>query len=115
MQPIPVFLPGESHGQKSLTGYNPRGCKELDTIEGSCRTFVPENDSNDYCSDWCPYKGRKLDTHTHTCREEGRVRMEADLRDASASQGMPGATHSQETGRGEKESSWSLWRTLLTP
>ena len=26
-QPIPVFLPGESHGQRSLVGYSPRGCK----------------------------------------------------------------------------------------
>ena len=30
-QPTPVFLPGESHGQRSLTGYSPWGCKELDT------------------------------------------------------------------------------------
>ena len=27
----PVFLPGKSHGQRSLTGYSPWGCKELDT------------------------------------------------------------------------------------
>ena len=26
-QPTPVFLPGESHGQWSLAGYSPRGCK----------------------------------------------------------------------------------------
>ena len=32
-QPTPVFLPGESHRQKSLAGYNPRGCKESDTTE----------------------------------------------------------------------------------
>ena len=30
-QPTPVFLPGESHGQRSLVGYSPEGCKELDT------------------------------------------------------------------------------------
>ena len=29
----PIFLPRESHGQKSLAGYNPQGCKELDTTE----------------------------------------------------------------------------------
>ena len=28
-QPTPVFLPGESHGQRSLGGYGPWGCKEL--------------------------------------------------------------------------------------
>ena len=28
-QPIPVFLPGEFHGQRNLVGYSPRACKEL--------------------------------------------------------------------------------------
>ena len=32
-QPIPVFLPGISHGQRSLVGYSPWGRKELDTTE----------------------------------------------------------------------------------
>ena len=32
-QPTPVFLPGESHGQRSLAGYSPRGCKESDMTE----------------------------------------------------------------------------------
>ena len=29
----PVFLPGESHGQRSLVGYTVHGVTELDTIE----------------------------------------------------------------------------------
>ena len=33
LQPTPVFLPGEFHGQRSLVGYSPRGRKELDTTE----------------------------------------------------------------------------------
>ena len=32
-QPPPVFLPGESHGQSSLLGYNPWSRKELDTTK----------------------------------------------------------------------------------
>ena len=32
-QPTPVLLPGESHGQRSLVGYSPRGRKESDTTE----------------------------------------------------------------------------------
>ena len=32
-QPTPVFLPGEVHGQRSLTGYNPWGWKESDMTE----------------------------------------------------------------------------------
>ena len=31
--PIPVFLPGGSHGQGSLAGYSPWGRKETDTTE----------------------------------------------------------------------------------
>ena len=33
MAPTPVFLPGESHGQKSLVGYSPWGHEESDTTE----------------------------------------------------------------------------------
>ena len=29
-RPAPVFLPGESHGQRGLAGYTPPGCKESD-------------------------------------------------------------------------------------
>ena len=32
-QSTPVFLPGESHGQRSLVGYSPWGYKELDMTE----------------------------------------------------------------------------------
>ena len=31
--PSPVFLPGEFCGEKTLVGYGPRGCKELDMTE----------------------------------------------------------------------------------
>ena len=34
-QPTAVFLPGESHGQRSLVGYNPWGCKESDMTEAT--------------------------------------------------------------------------------
>ena len=32
----PVFLPGESHGQRSLGGYSPWGHKKSDTTEHEC-------------------------------------------------------------------------------
>ena len=32
-QPTPVFLPEESHGHRSLVGYNPWGRKESDRSE----------------------------------------------------------------------------------
>ena len=34
-QPTPVFLPEESHGHRSLTGYSPSSHKELDMTEGT--------------------------------------------------------------------------------
>ena len=44
-QPTPVFLPGEFHGQRSLVGYSPWGCKELDTTE-PLTLFICQNTSN---------------------------------------------------------------------
>ena len=42
-QPIPVFLPGKSNGQRSLAGYSPCGLKEhnwtqLSTLHKGCNT-----------------------------------------------------------------------------
>ncbi|CAI9180043.1 unnamed protein product [Rangifer tarandus platyrhynchus] len=36
-QPTPVFLPGESHGPRSLVGYSPWGRRESDTTEHAHR------------------------------------------------------------------------------
>ena len=43
-QPTPVFLPGKFHGQRSLVGYSPWGCKELDMTEHT-HTQDPEYSS----------------------------------------------------------------------
>ena len=44
MEPIPVFLPGKSHRQRSLVGYSPWGHKESDRTEhaytGALRRFM---------------------------------------------------------------------------
>ena len=32
-RPTPVFLPGESHGQRSLAGYSEKDCKQSDTAQ----------------------------------------------------------------------------------
>ena len=39
-QPTPIFLPGESHGQRSLASYSPWGSKELDTSEYHTHTQI---------------------------------------------------------------------------
>ena len=37
----PVFLPGEFHGQRSLAGYSPWGCKESDRTERLTLLLLP--------------------------------------------------------------------------
>ena len=41
-QPTAVFLPGESHGWRSLAGYSPWGRKESDPSEVTLRTCTQE-------------------------------------------------------------------------
>ena len=42
-QSSPVFLPGKFHGQRSLEGCSPWGCKESDITEHTCtHTFQNE-------------------------------------------------------------------------
>ena len=40
-QSTPVFLPGESHGQRSLVGYSPWGRRESDTTEAYIYNISP--------------------------------------------------------------------------
>jgi len=39
-QPTPVFLPRESHGQRSLAGYGPSGSTESDITEAAYHTCL---------------------------------------------------------------------------
>ena len=41
-QSTPVFLPGESYGQRSLVGYSSWGRKELDTTERLNLTYADD-------------------------------------------------------------------------
>ena len=52
-QPIPVFLPGESHGQRSLVGYSPWGHKESDMTERLTHTCS-------VCSTWRKYMDKHI-------------------------------------------------------
>ena len=53
-QHTPLFLSGELHGQRSLAGYNPWGCKESDTAEGTehahTQVFSRHNDEKWKCN-----------------------------------------------------------------
>ena len=39
-KPTPVFLPGKFHGQRSLVGYTPWGCKESDMTEHRMHSYL---------------------------------------------------------------------------
>ena len=39
-QPTPMFLLGESHGQRSLVGYSLWSCNELDMTEPACKLLL---------------------------------------------------------------------------
>ena len=43
LQPTPVFLPGKSHGQRSLVGYSPKSPKEFMTEHACKHTQGPIN------------------------------------------------------------------------
>ena len=42
-QPTPVFLPGKSHGQRSLGGYSPWGCKKVRHDSATTTTLIYPN------------------------------------------------------------------------
>ena len=73
-QPTPVFLPGESHGQRSLVGYSPWGRKESDTTE------------------WLHPLTHSYYTHVHTY-------MHVHVHGCMTLQNMPDATVNQWTTR----------------
>ena len=53
-QPTPVFLPGKSHGQRSLVGYNLWGLKESDVTERPHMCVYKMYGSNLELSRWLP-------------------------------------------------------------
>ena len=53
-QPTPVFLPGESHGWRSLVGYSPWGRTELDTTEA---TWQQEEVELVFLQPWISFNG----------------------------------------------------------
>ena len=63
-QPMPAFLFGESHGQRSLVGYSPQGRKESDTTEVTkhARTVFSQENSHSYVHIQTCYVVK----HTHT-------------------------------------------------
>ena len=59
-QPTPIFLPGESHGQRNLAGYSPSGRKEWDTTEQLTLTYMQSKTRHK----WIHLQNRKRLTDT---------------------------------------------------
>ena len=51
-QPIPIFLPGKSHEQRSLAGYSPQGRAESDTTEATEHTCIQSSGRNEGGGSW---------------------------------------------------------------
>ena len=75
-QPTSVFLPGESHGRKSLAGYSPWGCKESDMTEQLTQPYLDSKpitstlgmrEYGDIISDWThPHLASRTRNSLHT-------------------------------------------------
>ena len=95
-KPTPIFLPGESHGQRSLAGYSPWGLKESDTTVQLTLSNEEGDEFNIYAWNhkrclaervsWFMQKGREFSAVSHGRRRDGMG--ETELR----AQGMSSAT-----------------------
>ena len=63
-QPTPVFLPGKSHGRKSLIGYSSWGRKESDTTEQLHFHFQPSHNPRRWYY-LLHFSEKKLDIQKH--------------------------------------------------
>ena len=81
-QPAPVFFSGESHGERSLVGYSPRGHKELDTAEGT--KPPPQRHKTVACSQLCACQAEMCERHKH--RRVCVCVFDSHLSDSSSSQ-----------------------------
>ena len=129
-QSTPVFLPGESHGRRSLVGYSPRGRKELDTTERLHLHLLFCNREQGSCQSIISQKCQKVDTYTlhfytlHSWASQGALVVKnppsraGDMRDPwlgktpwrKAQQptlvSLPGGSHGQRSLKGQ--SPWCL-------
>ena len=67
-QSIPVYLPGKSHGQRSLVGYSLKDCKEWDTAEDSAFHSLK---IHLLLKKWLPFEWLVLRAHWALCHRIG--------------------------------------------
>ena len=106
-QPTPVLLPGKSHGWRSMVGYSPWGCQELDMTERLHFHFslscIGEGNGNplqysclenprDGGAWWAVYEVAELDT-TETTQQQQQCLMK----------GFPGSVDGKESTCNEED------------
>ena len=69
-QSTPVLLPGKSHGQRSLIGYSPWGCKESDMTEQL--HFPNQTKESKHYMIWLICKILKNDRNECICKTDSR-------------------------------------------
>ena len=121
-QPTPVFLPGEFHGQRSLAGYSPWGCKESDTTvqltlsneEGDEFIIYAWNHKRWLTErvSWFMQKGRDSPQRSPTVGEEmAWGRQSSELR----AWAQPHAPHTEAAGRSPPTIQSSLRASVRAP
>ena len=101
-QPIPVFLPGESRGQRSLMGYLPCGCKEVGHTWSDWAAAAHSGDTHLCLRIYSPWGWKRRCTCALTQRQDSQ-RLEADNH-----QNLRKGTFSSGFGR-------NMWVTDLCP
>ena len=93
-QPTPVFLPGESKGQRSLAGYRPWGCTEPHITEQLTQTHRHTH------TDTLTHRHRHTQTYTHRHTHTHPVARGFENREPllQASQRLLNAIHSRGEG-----------------
>ena len=72
-QPTPAFLPGESHGQRSLAGYSPRGHSK---VTGHARTQFLRPLFKDPNRSWTNWRQKRITAHVWQTRWISNFRQE---------------------------------------
>ena len=78
-QPTPVFLPGESHGWRSLAGCRLWGCKESDTTEWSHHHHLAESFNDDSQEDLLLFQENFIPGTQGLCRGSCHPSMQGHL------------------------------------
>ena len=117
-QPTSVFLPGESHGRKSLAGYSPRGVKESDMTEQLTPPYLDSKpitstlgmrEYGDIISTWThPHLASRTRNSLHTVVH--RTRQDPCVASNQVQVGFPKHLSREKPWGGDPEVPFLLWQ-----